>query len=138
MSSIDVSRPPRPALPALVRIALLCGAWLPFLGLLLFILPKFGPIFSRLAAKGELPALTSWLVAVERFNSAAFGLPILAFFAWLIVFDLGLAALVRDLRRGRLLYWGWFVAMILLALFACLLFVVAVNLPVFKMSSTIG
>jgi len=37
-----------------------------------------------------------------------------------------------------LLYWAWFAIVVLLAFLACFLFMSAVLLPVFRMSSEIG
>jgi hypothetical protein len=121
-----------------VRIAVLCGAWLPFLGMFLLFLPKFEPIFNRLAEKGELPALTAFFVALGRLNSATFGLPILAFFVWLIVADLGAAWALQNGKGRRAVYWLWFATVLFLALLACLLLLMALLLPVFKMSSTVA
>jgi type II secretory pathway component PulF len=127
-----------PALPAVARAVLLCGAWLPFVGLLLLLLPRYDPIFARLEEKGELPALTGWLYALGQLNAATFGLPIVGLFVLLVLADLAVARLGRDSRRGRRIYWVWFALMLLLAGLACVLFFVGVLAPVFKMGSTVG
>jgi hypothetical protein len=126
-----------PRLPAVVRAAILGSAWLPFFGLVTFQVPRWEPIFKKLEEKTELPLLTSLSVLISHWNRITFGLPLLAFLALVILSDLGVARAVGRLRRGGSLYWTWFVAVILLALCACLSLVVALLLPVLKMSSTI-
>ena len=126
-----------PVMPAFARGVLLGGAWLPSFALIIFYLPSFAPIFAKLAEKGELPTLTIWLLALARMNAATFGLPMLALLALVIFADIGIARATASRRRGTLLYWSWFAAIILSALVACLLFVIAVLAPVYRMSSTI-
>src|SRR5262245_24789291 len=36
-------------------------------GLIIFFIPRFEPIFAKLRATGELPALTTWLIALSHF-----------------------------------------------------------------------
>lgn len=126
-----------PAMPAFARGVLLGGAWLPSFALVIFYLPRFAPIFAKLAEKGELPTLTIWCLTLARMNAAAFGLPMLTFLALIIFVDLGIAWATASRKRGTLLYWSWFAAVILAASVACLLIVIAMLAPVYRMSSTI-
>jgi len=124
-----------PGLPAFARAVLLGGAWFPFFALVVVYVPRFAPIFARLEQHQELPTLSLWLLGLWRLSAATFGLPILVFATVLVLSDLGFVRATGHLERGIVLYWTWFVAVVLLALFACLLCVVAVLLPVYRMSS---
>jgi hypothetical protein len=106
--------------------------------LVIIFLPRYDRIFARLEQKQELPTLTLWLHELWRLSAATFGLPALVFLAVLVLSDLGVVRATRHRKNGILLYWIWFAAVILLASFTCLLCVVALLLPVFRMSSTVS
>jgi type II secretory pathway component PulF len=116
---------------------LLGGAWLPFFVLMIFVVPRFEPIFAKLEEKGELPSSSLWLMKLERVNEAVFPLPVLVFLTVLVLSDLGVVRAIGHRKHGMLLYWTWFAAVILLGLFACLLCAGALLLPVYGMSSTV-
>jgi hypothetical protein len=129
-------RPARP-LPVFVRAAAFAGAWVPVLILIVVFVPRFGELFARLDESGELPAVTAWLLSLNRLNDALFYLPCLLFFVLLVVADVGAARLSRRSRRGKSLYWVWFVAVVVAGFLALNLVVVALLLPVMLMSTTI-
>ncbi len=56
--------------------------------LVIFFVPKFEPIFDRLKEKGELPTLTSWLIAASHFMQSIEGLllgvALVAGIVWLV------------------------------------------------------
>ena len=126
-----------PRLPGLVRVVWLIGAWLPFLFVVFIYLPQFAPIFAKLDVKHELPPLTIWLLGLWRFNAAGFGFPLLGFFAVLVFLDFRIARFTEHQKRTNSVYWTWFTAVILLALFAFLLSITALLLPVFTMSPAV-
>ncbi len=123
---------------AFARAVLLAGLWLPFFVLVIFFLPMFTPIFKKLAERGELPALTQWFLMYARLNAATFGLPMVGSLALLIGSDLGLASAAAHWKRGSALHGAWHVAVILLALFACCLFVFAMLQPIFRLGHTVS
>src|SRR5262249_11094572 len=128
-----------PALPALARAALLGVAWVPFFALVRFGVDRFELVLARLEEKQELPAASVWLLTLGRLNAAAFGMALVGFLALLIVRDLGMArAAAQRQRGGARYYWAWFAAVLLWAVAACLLFCVALLLPVSKMRSPVG
>lgn len=57
-------------------------------GLVIFLVPKFEPLFKRLRDKGDLPALTEWLIATSNF---------LWSYGWALI--LGIGFLVFVYRR---------------------------------------
>jgi hypothetical protein len=124
------------ALAAIARTAILVGAWLPFFALVIFLLPRFEPIFNKLQDKGELPGLTTLMIYASQVQFILFVW--LPFFAVLILCDVGMARATGRQGRGRALYRTWFAALILLALSALLLAILALLMPVFKMSSAVN
>lgn len=56
--------------------------------LVIFFVPKFEPIFKRLAEKGELPDLTIWLIAISHFMQS---------YWWVAI--LGVILMIWGLRR---------------------------------------
>ena len=126
--------PPRwgHTLPAIARAALLCAAWLPFFALFLILLPRCDRVFAKLAKKQVLPPLTLRLARLGHLNTATHGTPTLGFFAWLIFADLVMVRATSRSKGGKVLYRVWFAAVLLMALFACILFFVAVQSASFK------
>jgi hypothetical protein len=142
MSRDNVPEPASPSpqehpRPVLARTAWLCGAWLPFFALLNFLLPRFTPIFKKFDEKGDLPTLTRWLFELGQLNTATIGLPTLAFFAGLIFANYYIARATSPTTRGQTWYGVWFAAVIYLAIIACVLFLVALQLPVYKFSASV-
>jgi hypothetical protein len=116
---------------ALARVAVLWGVWLPFFGLVTFILPKFAPIFAKIAERGELPTLTLCTWQFGRLNTATSGLPTWIFYAVLSLSDITLERMTRFDKLGLALYRVWFTAIILEAFIAIILvFLSIILLPV--------
>lgn len=126
-----------PPLPTVVRAAVYGVAWVPFVGLVTFFVPRFDDLFAKLTERGELPALTACLLWFSRLNAALFCLPCLLLFALLVVADVGVAGWSRRWRPAQSLYWVWFVAVILVGILAAVLAMVAPLLGVLKMGATI-
>jgi general secretion pathway protein F/type IV pilus assembly protein PilC len=83
-------------------IFLSVAGFLILLGLFVFFVPKFGPIFARLEEKGQLPSITIALMAFSRFLGGN----------WWWLFFVALGAVVAFLwwkrtPRGRLLMDQW-------------------------------
>ena len=55
-------------------------AWLPLLGLIALLVPKFEDLFSRLRENAEVPAVTEWLLWFTSLNKTLFFLPLSARF----------------------------------------------------------
>jgi hypothetical protein len=136
---------PEPALPS-VRLrarsayfgaASLTSVWLPFFLLTIFLLHFFEPIFVKLEERGGLPTMTYWFVMFARLNRATFGLPTYAFLVLVFVSDLGMSAVAARRRLGGALYWSWFLAMVLLAAFACLFETTAALQAIFTMATAV-
>jgi hypothetical protein len=128
--------PVRPTRSAIARAALLAAAWVPALTALVWFLPKFRPIFSRLDEKGELPVLTHYIMAASELIRSPWGLPAIVALAILILTDI---CVERGLRRstvGHSLYRFWFGLMIACAPILFVLSLVAILLPGFKMSAS--
>ena len=51
-------------------------AWLPFLGLIAFFVPRFEDLFSRLRERGEVPAVTEWLLWLACSTRHCFSSPL--------------------------------------------------------------
>ena len=139
-------KPPKPDTPAakesrrgfgIFGRAVVCGvAWLPFLGLIALLVPKFEDLFSRLREKGEVPAITEWLLWFTSLNKTLFFFPCLLVFVLLVVADVGVAGFLRHSRRERL-YWVWFVGVVAMGIFAVAIVAIALLLPVLKMSESL-
>lgn len=125
-------------LPAWARAAVYGVAWLPAFVLVMFYVPDFEPIFSKLEEKGDLPALTRGVVWFGHLSQASFGLPALLWFALLVLADIGVGRTLGRLGRLGALYWSWFAAVIVLGLLVALLIVVATLLPAFRMGPAVG
>ena len=111
-------------------------AWLPFLGLIALLVPKFEDLFSRLRENAEVPAVTEWLLWFTSLNKTLFFFPCLLILVLLVVADVGVAGLLRHSRR-EWLYWVWFVGVVGMGIFAAAIVVIALLLPVLKMSESL-
>jgi len=118
---------------ALPRVAI-CAAWTPLLVLIAVYVPRFEDLFASLHERGELPAVTAWLLSLSRLNDALF---FLLAFGLLTAVDIALTRWLRRSRRGESLYWVWFAGVVVVGVLASALVVVALLLPVMKMSTTI-
>lgn len=123
-------------LPGYARAAIYGVAWLPLLGLVAFLVPRFEDLFSNLRARAELPAVTQWVLCLAWANKALFFLPSLLMLALLALADLGVAGLLQRAQRESL-YWAWFVAVIASASLAVVLVAAALLLPVLKMGTAL-
>lgn len=127
----------RRPLPTVAIAAIYVGVWCPALVLVAFFVPTFEELFSDLRARGELPALTAWLTWFSSLNQALFCLPCLLVLALLVVADVGVARLLQRWRRCQPLYWVWFASVIVAGILGAYLVVVALVLPVMRMSTTL-
>jgi len=105
--------------------------------LIIFFTPRFEPIFSRLAEKGELSQLTRWLVAFVGLNAECFYLPAVLTLIGLLCVDEAAVLLLRRRKRGSLWSWLWVIVVGVAGLLGCLVVVVGLLLPLFKMSSAL-
>jgi type II secretory pathway component PulF len=113
-----------------------CGvAWLPFLGLIALVVPKFDALFSRLREDAEVPAVTEWLLWFTSVNKTLFLVPCLLVLVLLVAADVGMAGLLRHSRR-EWLYRVWFVGVIAMGILAAVFVAIGLLLPVLKMSES--
>ena len=112
-----------------IRAAIVIAAWLPFLVLVSFFIPKFESLFSRLQERGELPAVTELLMWFALLNKALLFLPCLLFLGLLVLADLGVAKLLQRSRR-EWQYVLYFVGVLVAGVVAPLIVVTALLLPV--------
>ena len=131
-SSVD-DRAGQP-LPFLARVAVYAIAWLPSLVLLVYVTPKLESLFENLQARGEIPALTEWVLWFAWLNRTSLLVPYALAIVLLLVCDLSMAGLYRRSLRGQLLYWVWFTAVIAAGILAAGCVVTAMMLPVLEMS----
>ena len=111
--------------------AAICVAWLPFLGLVAFVVPKFEDLFSTLRERAELPAVSEWLLWFAWLNKALFFFPCVLVLLVFVVADVGVAGVMRRSHRESL-YWVWFAAVIVLGVVAAVLVAFALLLPDLK------
>jgi hypothetical protein len=130
--SVKLGGPPRWA-RALVYIF----AWLPAIVLVVYFAPRFVPIFQKLDEKGELPQLTSPLMAFVRLDTAYFHLPTAFVVIALLAVDEWAVRLLRRRARGSLWSWLWVAAASLAGIVAQFVIVSGLVLPVFKMGSAV-
>jgi type II secretory pathway component PulF len=97
------------------------------------VVPRFRPIFNGLEAKGELPQLTSWLMAFVQLDTACFHLPVLFVVIALLAIDEAAVSLLRRQARGPLWAWLCLAAVALAAMPAIYLVVGALLLAIFEM-----
>ena len=126
-----------PSLPIFVRAVIYGVVWLPFLGLVAFYVPRFDGLFEKLRERGELPALTEWLMWFGALNHALFCLPCLVLFGLLLAADASMAGMLRRRWRKGSLYRIWFAGVIIAGILAAALGMVALLLPAWKMGTTI-
>jgi type II secretory pathway component PulF len=116
------------------KATLLAGAWLPFFALIIFFVPQFTPIFTKLEEIGELPLSTSWLVVFSRLSTTAFGLPVAVFFAVLLISNHLIWRMRPRVKFGKALYRSWAALVIGSAIVAFLWVPTALSLPVLRFS----
>ena len=108
-------------------------AWLPLLGLIALLVPKFEDLFSRSQENAEVPAVSEWLLWFTSLNKTLFFFPCLLVFVLLVVADVGVAVLLRHSRR-EWLSWAWFVGVIAAGILAAAVVSVALWLPIRRMT----
>jgi type II secretory pathway component PulF len=118
------------------RAVVYCVAWLPFLSLVVFFVPRFEDLFSVLRERGEVPAITEWLLSFSSLNKTLFFFPCLLVLVLLFVADAGVAGLLRYSRR-KWLHWVWFVGVVAMGILAIAFVAMALLLPVLKMSASL-
>jgi hypothetical protein len=72
---MEIGRPAQPQAsggPPRWARAIIYAPWLLFLMALLFIIPRFRPIFAKLDEQGQLPGLTKLFFAFEWLNASCF------------------------------------------------------------------
>jgi type II secretory pathway component PulF len=137
MAKCAADKRSRRPLPIVAVAAIYVGFWWPALVLVAFFVPTFEELFSELQERGELPALTAWLMCFSRLNEALFYLPCLLVLALLVGADVAVARLLQRSRRCQPLYWAWLVGAIVTGILAAFLVVVALMLPIMRMSWTL-
>ncbi|MBI1915798.1 MAG: hypothetical protein HYS12_13845 [Planctomycetes bacterium] len=120
-----------------VRLVLYGFTWLPAFVVIVVHAPRFAPIFAKLQARGELPALTSWFMVFVRFNASCLSLPTLLIVLALLTVDELAVSVLRRQRRGKLWSWLWVTGFALAGIGAQMLVAYALVLPVFEMDSVI-
>lgn len=124
----DAARRSSPSL--LVRAIVFGIAWLPLASLIVVTVPTFAETFAALGARGELPALTEWLMRTSVVNRQLLFLPMMLAIVLLIVADVAAA---RTFRR----YWGWLMGMALMGLLATGVALFALLLPLLRLSAAL-
>src|SRR5438874_1377647 len=87
-----------------VRAGVYAIAWLPPLAVLIYLFPRFGPIFQKLDEGRVLPQLTYWVWTIARLNEAYFCLPAVLVLVILITAAESIMVVARRTRFGRI---GW-------------------------------
>jgi type II secretory pathway component PulF len=123
-------------LPAYVRAAACCVAWLLPLGLIAFFVPQFEDLFSSLRARAELPALTEWLLRIASLDKALFFVPSLLVFVLLVFADIGMAGFLQRSTQ-KWLYWIWFGSVVVMGIVFAAIVTIALLLPMLKMSGSV-
>jgi type II secretory pathway component PulF len=120
------------------RIGFTLFLFLPALALVIFVFPKFEPIYRKLAAKGDVPPATECLVAAAHYDSRSYHLiPPFALLELIVLVEV-IFHLHPQIGTQRILAKVW-VALILLGVFCTYgLLLHATLAPVFKTSSNIG
>ena len=120
-----------------VRAIVFGITWVPAFFVLVSRVPKFGPVFARLEDQQELPALTSWLMALARLNDSWFYLPTILLIVALVAVDRLMVRKLGSNEDAKRLLWLWLTLIGLGGLIAQILEALALVLPVFGMSSKI-
>ena len=120
----------RPRWPWRILVAL---AWLPLIGLIVFYVPMLEVMFSPLQERGELPAVTEWVMWFSALNQRLFFVPILLFLVLLLLAD---AHVVSLAERSQQLYWMWLTGIVVVSCLAAGIVVLALLLPVIDFSPT--
>jgi type II secretory pathway component PulF len=89
------------------RVGMLAACWLPFVGLELFVTPRFAPILRKLAEHEALPPLTMWLWGLSELWSQLYGLPAVGFLAILVILDWWLSQLALANRTTLIVCKLW-------------------------------
>lgn len=110
--------------------------WLPALLLLALAVPDFFEIFGELHQRGELPALSSCVLALARISRSLFHLPIVIYLSVLIVADVALAQSARR-RRVSWPHSLWQAVICTIGMAAAAVIVVSLMLPMIRTSATI-
>lgn len=110
--------------------------WAPALLIFALAAPKFVEIFDELQQRGELPALSSYVLAAARFSRTLFHAPVAIFLIGLIVSDIAIA----DLSQRRKILWlhgFWQAAICSCGMIAAAVIVISLLLPIIRMAPTI-
>ena len=108
----------------------------PLVSLIVLFVPRFGDLFSRLRERGEVPAVTEWLLWFTSLNKALFNFPGLLILVLLVLADAGVAGLLRRSRR-KWVSCVWFVGVAAMGILAAVSIAMALLLPVLKMSESL-
>lgn len=119
-----------------LRCTFILMCWLPLLYVMFFSYPKFAPIFEKLAARNELPLLTSVFVAIHQLCTIYYGFPIITAFMLLIGVDYYTSN--PNFRSAKWFPWALFVMLTATATITTFLAFYSLLLPVFVMGNAVG
>jgi type II secretory pathway component PulF len=121
--------------PVVVRM-IVCGiACLPALLVLGYVVPQFAEIFAQLQERGELPVLSSGILALSQLNRSLFFLPTLLALALLATGDIAAAGLAQRHRRPAP-YRLWLAVLLLTGWMAVVVMIYGLLLPIVRVSGT--
>lgn len=123
-------------MPFLLRAFTFGMSWLPFLILLLLMVPRFSALLDSLRDRDSLPAVTDLLDRFSRLNLRFACLPFAGLFGAILLVDSYLAGAWKKLVRFRGVYWIWFVGIIAAGIVAAILVPLVLLLPIITAPST--
>lgn len=123
--------------PRWARVIIYSLLWLPAFVLVIGVVPRFEAMFQRLTEKGELPQLTSLLVAFARVDAAYYHLPVVLVALALLALDEAAVCLLRRRSRGNLWSWLWVAAGGVAGLVSQQVIIYGLMLPIYKMGSAV-
>jgi type II secretory pathway component PulF len=131
---------PLDSLPRWARLLIYSFAWLPVFFLLIGVVPRFDRIFRdfELNEKGELPLLTSWLMAFVHLDIACFHLPVVLVAITILAVDEAVMRWLRRRENGNTWSWRWIVCVGLAGFVAVFIIVLALLLPAISLTESLG
>ena len=108
--------------------------WVPALLIFALAVPKFFELFDQLQQRGELPALTSYVLAAARFSRTLFHAPVAVFLIGLIASDMASAHLSRR-QQSSWLHSFRQAAICTCGMIAAAAIVISLLLPLIHMST---
>lgn len=111
------------------RVCLYALGWLPLYGLMVFLVPRYGPIDEKFEQVGDLSQPARWFWAFARFDEARVFLPSLLAIILLLAWAEWIMDAARLPQRRR---FAWAAAVACAGPVACGILVKALMLPVFR------